>query len=158
MVRVLFVCLGNICRSPSAEAVFRALVDKHGLSENIRTDSAGTGAWHVGNQPDERAQKVGKTREIFMSDLKARQVTIKDFDEFDYILAMDNSNLANLTKMMPPNYKGQLKLMLDYSDKNTGEVPDPYYGDLSDYEHVFNLLEPAAAGLLDHIFTQNDVK
>ncbi|MBL4741008.1 MAG: low molecular weight phosphotyrosine protein phosphatase [Sneathiella sp.] len=158
MVNVLFVCLGNICRSPSAEAVFRALVEEQELSSKIHTDSAGTGAWHMGNPPDARAQQIGKTRGVFMSDLKARQVTPQDFEKFDYILAMDNSNFANLEQMKPSNYKGQLKMMLDYSDENTGEVPDPYYGDLSDYEHVFDLLGPAAAGLLADILTQNDVK
>ncbi|MEH6404859.1 MAG: low molecular weight protein-tyrosine-phosphatase [Sneathiella sp.] len=158
MVNVLFVCLGNICRSPSAEAVFRALVEKQGLSAEIHTDSAGTGAWHLGNQPDARAQKIGKTREIFMSDLKARQVSADDFDRFDYILAMDNSNFKNLAQMKPSHYDGQLKLMLDYSDEDSGEVPDPYYGDLSDYEHVFDLLEPAASGLLSHILSKNNFK
>ena len=151
MVRVLFVCLGNICRSPSAEAVFRALVKAEGLDGKIQTDSAGTGAWHVGNAPDGRAQLVGKTRNIHMADLRARQTDEKDFSDFDFILAMDESNLANLQRMKPEDYQGHLALMLDFGSEAGGEIPDPYYGDLVDYEHVFDLLVPAAKGLLDHI-------
>lgn len=158
MVKVLFVCLGNICRSPSAEAVFRALVDAKGLASKIHTDSAGTGAWHVGNMPDERAQITGKARGITMSDLRARQVKPDDFDNFDYIIAMDNSNLTHLEQLKPASYKGRLELMLAYSEIQSGEVPDPYYGGMTDYEHVFDLLEPAATGLLNHILSTNEFK
>lgn len=157
MVKVLFVCLGNICRSPSAEAVFRALVKAEGLEGKISTDSAGTGAWHVGNSPDDRAQLVGKSRDIHMSDLRARQTTEQDFTAFDYILAMDQSNLANLKRMQPRNFEAKLALMLDFSTEHDGEVPDPYYGDLTDYEHVFDLLEPAAKGLLKHIRSTRNI-
>ncbi len=151
MIRVLFVCLGNICRSPSAEAVFRDLVKIRRLETKIQTDSAGTGAWHVGNPPDERAQLVGQTRGYRMSDLRARQAAPEDFEAFDYILAMDNSNLANLERMKPVSGKAKLFRMLDFGDTGEEEVPDPYYGELEDYDHVFDLLEPAAEALLDHI-------
>ncbi|WP_169561917.1 low molecular weight protein-tyrosine-phosphatase [Sneathiella chinensis] len=151
MVRVLFVCLGNICRSPSAEAVFRDLVAREGLEGQIGTDSAGTGAWHIGNPPDPRAQQVAGRYGIAMADLRARQVTTRDFADFDYILGMDNSNLANLHRLRPESHAGHVSLMLDFSDAADGEIPDPYYGDLSDYEAVFELLLPAARGLLDHI-------
>lgn len=157
MVKVLFVCFGNICRSPTAEAVFRDLVKSAGLGDFIHTDSAGTGAWHVGNPPDDRAQSVARGRNIQMADLRARQTHVDDFAAFDYILAMDDSNLTNLQRMKPANYTGHLSLMLDFSDQEGGEVPDPYYGDLSDYDRVFDLLIPAAEGLLDHIRTTRNI-
>ncbi len=154
MTRVLFVCLGNICRSPSAEAVFRGLVRDRGLEGAIRTDSAGTGAWHVGNPPDERAQLVGRHYGYDMSDLRARKVEETDFTDFDYILAMDNSNYRNLKRMRPSTYDGTLAMMMDFAGRNGEEVPDPYYGDLSDYETVFDMLKPAAEGLLAHILDE----
>lgn len=158
MVKVLFVCLGNICRSPSAEAVFRALVKAEGLDGVIEIDSAGTGAWHVGNPPDDRAQVIGRTRNYGMSDLRARQAVVADFAAFDFVLAMDESNLGNLRRLKPAEYAGHLSLFLDFSDVADGDVPDPYYGELIDYEHVFDLLEPAAKGLLDHICSTQNIK
>jgi len=154
MIRVLFVCLGNICRSPSAEAVFRALVQERGFSAHIETDSAGTGAWHVGNPPDERAQLVGRKYGIEMSDLRARQATPEDFHVFDIILAMDHSNHENLKRMRPSNGRAELAMMMAFAGRPNEEVPDPYYGDLSDYETVFDMLKPAADGLLDHILSE----
>jgi len=151
MTAVLFVCLGNICRSPSAHAVFRALVASEGLEDKISIDSAGTAAWHTGNMADDRARSVGRLRGYDMDDLRARQVTVLDFDAFDYIIAMDQNNLQDLQALAPASYAGHLALMLDFSGKDSGEVPDPYYGDITDYEHVFELLEPAATGLLAHI-------
>ncbi|WP_169546246.1 low molecular weight protein-tyrosine-phosphatase [Sneathiella aquimaris] len=156
MIQVLFVCLGNICRSPSAEAVFRDMVAAKNLENRIITDSAGTGAWHVGNPPDERAQLIGKTRNIQMSDLRARQVRSSDFEQFQYILAMDNDNYANLSRMKPDHFNGRLCKMLDFGASEETEVPDPYYGDLSDYEYVFDLLKPASEALLKHII-ENDL-
>lgn len=148
---VLFVCLGNICRSPTAEAVFRQRAkDFPYLDLNI--DSAGTGDWHVGESPDKRSQAIGKQRGYPMADLRARQVRSEDFDQFDYILAMDNSNLAHLQQMMPADYSGELRLFLDYADTGVSEVPDPYYtqGDQG-FHQVIDLIEAATDGLLQQI-------
>lgn len=148
---VLFVCLGNICRSPTAEAVFRqrAKAFKH---LDLIIDSAGTGAWHVGDSPDERSQAVGAKRGYPMADLRARQVRAEDFEQFDYILAMDQSNLTNLRQMAPAGFAGHLGLFLDYADTGVSEVPDPYYtsGDKG-FHQVVDLIEAATDGLLEHL-------
>ena len=151
MASVLFVCLGNICRSPSAEAVFASLVQQENLAETFKIDSAGTGAWHAGNPPDERAQQVGLALGYDLSQQRARQVMISDFHQFDYVIAMDKSNLQALERMAPPDFSGTLALMLDFAGGKGQEVPDPYYGGLDDYYHVYDLLKPAAKGLLEHI-------
>ncbi|MGB1402559.1 MAG: low molecular weight protein-tyrosine-phosphatase [Porticoccaceae bacterium] len=152
---VLFVCLGNICRSPTAHAVFQALVDNSGLAEHIEVDSAGTGDWHIGHAPDQRTCAVAAQSGYDMSSLRARLVTPDDFDHFDYILAMDHDNLANLQAMCPAAYSGHLGLMLDYtvttSFAEINEVPDPYYGGDQGFSLVLALVEDACGGLLDHI-------
>ena len=127
------------------------MIEEKSLSHHVRIDSAGTGAWHVGNSPDDRAQAVGKELGYQMGHLRARQVSPSDFDEFDYIIAMDQSNLANLRAMMPSGYGGVLALMRDFAGENGEEVPVPYYGGIDGYYHVFDLLKPAALGLLEHI-------
>ena len=151
MLSVVFVCLGNICRSPSAEGVFQALVDAAELSAQISVDSAGTGGWHVGDPPDGRAMRVGKERGYDLSAQRARQFQMSDFEKFDYVVAMDHSNFENLRRMVPEHFSGELGLMLDYAGRIGEEVPDPYYGGIEDYHHVFDLLKPAASGLLAHI-------
>ncbi len=152
MIKVLFVCLGNICRSPTAEAVFRDLVKSENLAGKITTDSAGIGAWHVGDKADGRARKVAASKNIDMEDLRARQFNADDYHEFDYVLAMDHSNYRNMDRLDPGNGKAKLSMMLDFSSSSdVQEVPDPYYGGMEDYELVFELLIPAAKGLLDHI-------
>jgi protein-tyrosine phosphatase len=155
-IKVLFVCLGNICRSPTAEGVFRHLVQQEGHSDWIKTDSAGTHAYHIGEQPDRRAQQTARTRGIDLSDLRGRQAIVNDFHEFDYILAMDNENYQNLQRLCPQGHEDKLSLFLDFSQEYAeSQVPDPYYGGERGFEHVFDLVESASRGLLDTIKKQH---
>lgn len=154
-VSVLFVCLGNICRSPTAHGVFQTLVDRHQLQQQIVVDSAGTGDWHIGHAPDQRTMSAASLRGYDLSELRARQVGAADFAQFDYILAMDSQNLRDLQRMQPPHFSGVLDLFLPYGDvllsnsRNTPrEVPDPYYGGVDGFETVLDLVENAAQGLL----------
>ena len=150
-VKVLFVCLGNICRSPTAEAVFQRKVADAGLSDRIHTDSCGTGDWHIGRAPDSRAQSHALERGYQLDHLRARQVCEKDFFSCDYVLAMDNSNLSDLQAMCPPQGTAP-RLFLEFAS-NTAlkEVPDPYYGDADGFDEVLDLVEDAADGLLTSI-------
>ncbi len=150
-VRVLFVCLGNICRSPTAHAVFERLVDAEGLQHQIEVDSAGTGGWHVGAPPDRRAVAAARVRGYCMEHLRARQVLPEDLDEFDYILAMDHSNLQHLRSMRPRVDHDRLLLLLSLGDCEEDEVPDPYYGGEDGFDLVLDLIESASAGLLQAI-------
>ena len=149
MVAVLFVCLGNICRSPTAEGVFRAHCERAGLADRIQVDSAGTAAYHAGQPPDRRAQAAALLRGIDLSMQRARQVTADDFLRFDYLLAMDRDNLANLKRLCPPAQAGRLRLFLEFAHGAPAlEVPDPYYGDGEGFEEVLDLVDAASAGLL----------
>jgi low molecular weight protein-tyrosine phosphatase len=149
-VSVLFVCLGNICRSPTAEAVFRERVIAAGLEEKIRIDSAGTGDWHIGRAPDPRTREAAARRGYQMDSLRARQVSPQDFYEFDVVLAMDNANLADLQAMQPADVTVTLGRFLDYSSETSvSEVPDPYYGGEDGFDRVLDLIEGGAEGLLD---------
>lgn len=151
-VSVLFVCLGNICRSPTAHAVFRQMVVDHGLAEVIEIDSAGTAAYHVGKHPDTRSMEVARNKGIEMLDLRARQVDMGDFYQYDYILAMDEQNYHNLIEMSLPEHREKIQMFLDYTqDYAETEVPDPYYGGAQGFEHVFNMVDSASLGLLKHI-------
>jgi protein-tyrosine phosphatase len=151
-VRVLFVCMGNICRSPTAQGVFRNLLQREGLEAVIETDSAGTHAYHVGEPPDRRAQVTALRRGIDLSDLRARRVEPEDFDDFEYILAMDQDNYHNLSRVCPRGAERKLVLLMDYAPTmRTREVPDPYYGGESGFERVFDMVEAAAEGLLAEI-------
>ncbi len=152
--RLLFVCLGNICRSPTAEGVMRALVAKAGLQSSIELDSAGTGAWHVGSPPDTRAVAAARARGIALEGF-ARQVRREDFDDFDLVLAMDRSNLRELAQLADGE-RGQAKVrLLRQFDPNAGdedlEVPDPYYGASGGFDEVLDLVQAACAGLLTQI-------
>lgn len=148
-VSVLFVCLGNICRSPTAEVVFRDRVRAAGLEEHILIDSAGTGDWHIGHAPDPRTQQAAAGRGYDMSQLRARQVSPADFDKFDVVLAMDDANLADLQVMQPPGSTVILKRFLDYAPHTAvREVPDPYYGGEDGFAAVLGLVEEGAEGLL----------
>jgi len=144
--KVLFVCLGNICRSPTAEAVFRHKANEAKL--DVFIDSAGTGAWHQGELPDPRAREAGGNRGYSFAGQTARAVTADDFEDFDLILAMDNRNLSNLTGQAPVNTRCKIKLFLEYGQSTEVEVPDPYYGGPDGFEHVLNLIEAASDGLI----------
>jgi protein-tyrosine phosphatase len=156
MVKVLFVCMGNICRSPTAQGVFEHLVESQGLSSTIEIDSAGTHAYHVGDPPDKRAMQAARKRGVELSGQRARRVTEIDFSEFDYVLAMDRDNYDHLLALCPPAQRTKLHLFLHFaSDAEEEEVPDPYYGGLSGFERVLDLIEQAAHGLLTEIRQQH---
>ena len=156
MVKVLFVCLGNICRSPTAHGVFEVMLESEGLSSIVSVDSAGTGAWHAGHSPDGRAQETAKSRGFDLSHIRARQVETEDFESFDYILAMDKTNLADLLDQSPEAYKAKIKLFLSFGqDTKISEVPDPYYGGVKGFDTVLDLVENACLGLLDEIKKKN---
>lgn len=151
-VKVLFVCMGNICRSPTAEGVFRHLVREAQLEGRIETDSAGTHAYHVGEPPDTRAMATAEARGVMLHDLRARKVTVEDFALFDYVLAMDQANLAALQELCPPGAESRLHLFMDFAaDYPEQEVPDPYYGGATGFERVFDMVDEAAQGLLAEI-------
>lgn len=155
MVNILFVCMGNICRSPTAHAVFQRLVEENGLNVHIKIDSAGTHAYHIGNPPDPRTQAAALRRGINMGLLRARRIDPDDFKHFDYILAMDQDNLASLHADCPPQYAHKLNLFLDYApDLAIRDVPDPYYGGAPGFEQVLDLVEIASEGLLRHVRRQ----
>jgi protein-tyrosine phosphatase len=150
-MRVLFVCLGNICRSPTAEAVLRHKLLELGLQEGVEVDSAGTGDWHVGKPPDSRTRQAALLRGYDLSVLRGRQVCASDFNRFDLILAMDNSNLQHLRRMRPGNAGAELDLFLRRYALALDEVPDPYYGGEEGFEQVLDLIEQACDGLLREV-------
>ena len=146
--RILFVCLGNICRSPTAEGVFRHRARQAGLTD-LQIDSAGTAGWHVGKAPDPRSVAAAQRRGYDLSALRARQVLVTDFDHFDLVLAMDRQNLAELKSLAPRGTKSSLGLFLDYAGRAAfREVPDPYYGGDAGFEQVLDLVEQASDGLI----------
>jgi len=151
-IKILFVCMGNICRSPMAEGVFKHLVAQSGLQDLIASDSAGTHDYHVGDPPDPRALRASERRGYDLSALRGRQVSRGDFGEFDYLLAMDETNLRVLERLCPSQHAHKLKLFMEFS---TGpalrEVPDPYYGGEQGFERVLDMVEQAAQELLDHL-------
>ena len=152
--RVLMVCLGNICRSPTAEAVLRHKAHAAGLDGRIEVDSAGTAGYHVDSPPDRRAIAHGERRGLAMRHLRGRQVSRDDFDRFDFILAMDEDNLANLERLRPPGSRAKVALLLSYAP-GTGarEVPDPYYGSADGFEKVLDLVESAADGFIASVLS-----
>ncbi len=148
-MKILFVCMGNICRSPMAEGHFRQLLATRAGHLDITVDSAGTHGYHAGSPPDPRAQDAASRRGIDISKLAARDVVEADFDLFDYIIAMDQDNLADLKERADPACHDRMRLFLDYSPDNAGmDVPDPYYGGKTGFERVLDLIELAADGLL----------
>jgi protein-tyrosine phosphatase len=154
-VKILFVCLGNICRSPTAEAVMRGVVARETPDLVMTLDSAGTSNYHPGSPPDRRSQAAARQRQYDLSDLRARQVRAEDFASFDLILAMDRSNLDELLRLAPRSARGKIQLFLDYApEQPLREVPDPYYGGPSGFEDVLNLIETASRGLLRRLREQ----
>jgi protein-tyrosine phosphatase len=151
-MKILFVCLGNICRSPSAEAVLKAIAEREAPELHIEVDSAGTAGYHVGDPPDARSQAAALRRGYDMSPLRARIVEPADFERYDLILAMDENNLNVLRQRAPEAHRERVRLFLDFApESGMGEVPDPYYGGPAGFEQVLDLVEDAARGLIAHL-------
>jgi protein-tyrosine phosphatase len=151
-VRILFVCLGNICRSPTAEGVVRALAAREFPALKVDVDSAGTAGYHVGEPPDRRTVAAARRRGYDLGGLRARQVEHADFERFDYVLAMDRANLAELESLSPAGAAARLALFMEFAPgSDFTEVPDPYYGGIEDFERVLDLCEAAARGLLTQL-------
>ena len=151
-IKVLFVCMGNICRSPTAEGVFSQKLKEAGLQDIIEVDSAGTHAYHIGEAPDPRARKSALRRGVDLDALRARRAVAEDFERFDYVLAMDRDNLDALAAICPYGSEYKLQLFLSYAPNlETDEVPDPYYGGAMGFERVLDMVEEAANGLLQDI-------
>ncbi len=153
MYSILFVCLGNICRSPTAEGVFKSFIDDAGLSNQVLVDSAGTSAYHVNEAPDPRSQQEAKRHGYDLSRIRSRKVTSDDYEKFDLIIAMDESNLNNLKSFKSSIYGAKLKLFLkDFAPLlSIRDVPDPYYGGAKGFTQVVQLIEQASEGLLEHL-------
>lgn len=151
-IKVLFVCMGNICRSPTAHGVFRRQVEARGTQAYFEIDCAGTHAYHIDQPPDARAQAAARTRGIDISHLRARRVTVEDFGRFDYILPMDQQNVADLRAICPGAQAHKLRLLMEFApDYGTDEVPDPYYGGASGFDRVMDMIETATAGFYAHL-------
>ena len=152
MVKVLFVCMGNICRSPTAEGVFGHHLSAHGLDGLVSIDSAGTHGWHAGNPPDPRSVTAASIRGIDISEIRSRKVRASDFTEFDYVLAMDRDNLADMVNLVSGEVSARVQLFLKFAPHlDTTDVPDPYYGGPNGFDHVLDLVEAASEGLIAHI-------
>ena len=150
--RVLLVCMGNICRSPTAEGVLRCLIKNNNLGDKVEVDSAGTHGYHVGEAPDSRTQRAAAVRGYNLSQLRARKVARQDLDYFDLILAMDKSNLDNLRRLATPEQQERIKLFMDYARSfDDDEVPDPYYGLGQGFDLVLDMVEDASLGLIEEI-------
>jgi protein-tyrosine phosphatase len=150
--RILFVCLGNICRSPLGEGILRQRAEERGLSHLVETASAGTGGWHQGDPPDHRSIAVGRARGIDIGAQRARQLRSDDFTRFDLIFAMDRDNLRTIVQRVPHDSSADIHLFMDYVSGTTRDVPDPYYGTQKDFEHVFTMLDEGCGNLLDTLF------
>ncbi|KLU21924.1 phosphotyrosine protein phosphatase [Caballeronia mineralivorans PML1(12)] len=154
-IAVCFVCLGNICRSPSAEAVMLRQVSRAKLAHKIVVDSAGTGNWHIGQPPDERAQRAARKRGYDLSLLRGRQIGAEDFARFDLLIAMDDANAVALTEVCPPAYRDKIRLLMEFATRDDSRVVvDPYFGGDEDFERVLDQCEDACEGLLKALRTQ----
>ena len=150
--RILFVCLGNICRSPLAEGILHDMIAERGLSAQADVDSAGTGGWHQGDPPDPRSIATGLAHGIDISDLRGRKVTSSDFNTFDLIFAMDRANLRDLVKIAPHDSFADIHLFMDFVNGENRDVPDPYYGSLQDFEAVYAMLQTGCETLVATLF------
>ncbi len=158
-IKVLFVCMGNICRSPTAEGVFVKLLKEHALEDLFVIDSAGTHAYHVGEPPDPRSQQAALERDVQLAHLRARKVIMGDFDDFDYLLAMDDDNYVTLINACPEAHKHKIRYFLDYAPQlKVREVPDPYYGGPYGFERVLDMIEFASQGFLDMLQKAERIK
>jgi protein-tyrosine phosphatase len=152
MINILFVCMGNICRSPSAEGFFARALQQSDYNNAVSIDSAGTHGYHVGHSPDSRAVATALNFDVDISHLRARKVDVSDFDDYDLIIAMDRSNLEDLQRIRPEGSKAELKMMMEYHpDGQPAEVPDPYYGGIEGFNYMCKLLDSATRGLLQDI-------
>ncbi|MBK7904242.1 MAG: low molecular weight phosphotyrosine protein phosphatase [Proteobacteria bacterium] len=158
-MKILFVCMGNICRSPTAEGVFRAHARRHAAGLKIEIDSAGTHAYHVGEPPDPRSIEAATRRGIDLTDLRARQVQVEDFERFDLIVAMDRLNHATLLDRSPPEHHQRIRTLLEFAGKTApADVPDPYYGGAKGFDDVLDLVESAVEGLLAEVRHRSGVR
>lgn len=148
---ILFVCLGNICRSPLGEGVFRAVLEERGLGRGFRLDSAGTGGWHAGEQPDRRSIAVAARHGIDISGQRARQILPEDFSRFDLILGMDRTNLADIRRAAPAGSLAEIHLFLEFAEGRARDVPDPYYGGPEDFEAVYRMVRQASEAMADRL-------
>jgi protein-tyrosine phosphatase len=156
MVNVLFVCMGNICRSPMAHGVFERRINEAGLGYLVRVDSAGTHAYHVGSPPDERAQRTAMSRGVDLSRQRARLLEADDFQRHDYVLVMDEENLHNALRICPEEYRERVRLLLEFAEaRGEREVPDPYYGGSAGFERVIDMVEDAVEGFMAHLRRQH---
>ena len=156
--RLLFVCLGNICRSPMAEGVFRRVAEEEGVLHLFEIDSAGLGDWHIGQAPDARAQGAARNRGIDISGQSARQVTSADYTRFDLLLAMDDSNYEELIQLAPKSARHKVRRFLDFAPQaGTKDVPDPFYGGREGFDHALDLIEDAARGLLADLLAADEI-
>lgn len=156
MPAILFVCMGNICRSPMAEGVFRHLAAEAGIADGVTIDSAGTIGYHEGDPPDGRGMETARGHGVDLSAQRARRVVDQDFERFDYILAMDRQNLSELMQRCPPEFRPRLGLFLDHAPGlGLTEVPDPYYGGPEGFEHCYELVREAAEGLLGRVIADH---
>ena len=152
--KVLFVCTGNICRSPAADGILRHKLREQGLNEMVTTDSVGTHSYHIGEPPTQTGLKLASKRGYDYSDLRARQLSAKDFEEFDMILAMDFGHRDIIREKCPPEYQNKISMFLDYSPFDIKEVQDPYYGGPQDYEDMLDVIETGVINLVNHFKTQ----